>query len=59
MLPENAQTIEIGKGRVVKEGSDIAFICYGARIRECMAAADILAEKDFCNRCRRPFCKAA
>ncbi|MEE4346870.1 MAG: transketolase C-terminal domain-containing protein, partial [Paracoccaceae bacterium] len=34
---------EIGKGRVIREGSDIAILSLGAHLSECEAAADLLA----------------
>ncbi|MCI4645489.1 MAG: 1-deoxy-D-xylulose-5-phosphate synthase [Hyphomonadaceae bacterium] len=42
-IPENPQALEIGKGRVVREGSSIAILSYGARLQECLKAADMLA----------------
>lgn len=35
----------IGKGRVVREGSDVALIACGIMVQEALAAAEILAEK--------------
>jgi 1-deoxy-D-xylulose-5-phosphate synthase len=42
-LPEEAKPFEIGKGRIVREGTKVALFSYGARLRECMNAADELA----------------
>ncbi len=42
-LPEEGKPLEIGKGRIVREGTKIAVFSYGARLRECMKAADELA----------------
>ncbi len=42
-IPENPQALEIGKGRIVREGSSIAILSYGARLQECLKAADMLA----------------
>jgi 1-deoxy-D-xylulose-5-phosphate synthase len=42
-LPEEGKPLEIGKGHIVREGSKIALFCYGARLRECLKAADELA----------------
>ncbi len=41
-LPENGDILEIGKGRIVKEGSDIALLSYGGRLNECLMAAEML-----------------
>jgi 1-deoxy-D-xylulose-5-phosphate synthase len=35
--------LEIGKGRVVREGTTVALLSYGARLGECLKAADQLA----------------
>ena len=42
-LPEAGIPLEIGKGRVLREGSTIALLSYGTRLAECMKAADALA----------------
>jgi 1-deoxy-D-xylulose-5-phosphate synthase len=42
-LPEEGKPLEIGKGRVVREGTKIALFSYGARLHECLKAADELA----------------
>ncbi len=41
-IPETLDPIEIGKGRVVREGSTIAILSYGARLQEALKAADLL-----------------
>ena len=41
-MPERGQALEIGKGRVVREGSKIALLSYGGRLSECLKAADQL-----------------
>ncbi|MFK7945362.1 MAG: transketolase C-terminal domain-containing protein, partial [Paracoccaceae bacterium] len=41
-MPERGTALEIGKGRVVKEGSKIALLSFGARLQECLAAAEEL-----------------
>ncbi|MFN7186080.1 MAG: 1-deoxy-D-xylulose-5-phosphate synthase [Alphaproteobacteria bacterium] len=43
-LPERGEILEIGKGRVMREGKDVAILNFGARLGECMKAANILAE---------------
>lgn len=42
-IPE-PQALEIGKGRVLREGNKIALLSFGARLQECMKAADELAK---------------
>jgi 1-deoxy-D-xylulose-5-phosphate synthase len=42
-MPENPEPLEIGKGRIVREGSSIALLSFGARLSECLDAADQLA----------------
>ena len=42
-LPSEGKPLEIGKGRIIREGSKIALFSYGARLAECLTAADELA----------------
>jgi 1-deoxy-D-xylulose-5-phosphate synthase len=42
-LPEEGKPLEIGKGRVLREGTKIALFSFGARLGECLKAADELA----------------
>jgi 1-deoxy-D-xylulose-5-phosphate synthase len=42
-LPTEGKPLEIGKGRIVREGSKIALLSFGARLAECLKAADELA----------------
>jgi 1-deoxy-D-xylulose-5-phosphate synthase len=42
-MPEEGKPLEIGKGRIVREGSKIALFSFGARLGECLKAADELA----------------
>ena len=44
-LPETPQKLEIGKGRVVKEGSKVAILSLGGRLAEARKAADLLEAK--------------
>ena len=44
-LPARGMPLEIGKGRIVREGSKIAILSFGARLQECLKAADELAAK--------------
>jgi 1-deoxy-D-xylulose-5-phosphate synthase len=41
-LPERGRPLEIGRGRVVREGSRVAFLSFGARLQECLLAAEAL-----------------
>jgi 1-deoxy-D-xylulose-5-phosphate synthase len=41
-LPEQGQILEIGKGRMMREGKDIAILSYGTRLAEAMIAAEEL-----------------
>ncbi len=41
-LPERGQALEIGKGRVVHEGTKVALLSLGGRLAECLKAADEL-----------------
>ncbi len=42
-LPAEPQVLEIGRGRIVREGSGVAILSFGAHLTECLAAADALA----------------
>jgi 1-deoxy-D-xylulose-5-phosphate synthase len=42
-MPEFGVALEIGKGRIVREGSKIALLSFGTRLAECEKAADELA----------------
>jgi 1-deoxy-D-xylulose-5-phosphate synthase len=46
-LPERGIPLEIGKGRIVREGSTIALLSLGTRLQECLKAADELAQRGF------------
>lgn len=41
-LPERGSIIEIGKGRVVKEGTKVALLSFGTRLADCLLAAEDL-----------------
>jgi len=41
-MPEQGVPLEIGKGRVLREGTSVALFCYGGRLGECLKAADEL-----------------
>ncbi len=42
-LPERGVPLEIGKGRIMREGSAVAILSFGARLGECLAAAEELS----------------
>ena len=44
-LPGIDEKIEIGKGRIILEGKKIALINFGARLKECLLANEILNKK--------------
>ena len=44
-LPEFGVPLEIGKGRLVREGSKVAILSYGARLQEALVAAEELGAK--------------
>ncbi|MBT9470443.1 MAG: 1-deoxy-D-xylulose-5-phosphate synthase [Pseudomonadota bacterium] len=44
-IPEIAEPLEIGKGRIVREGSAVAILSFGTRLAECLKAADLLAAR--------------
>ena len=41
-LPETPQRLEIGKGRIVREGKTVAILSLGTRLQEALKAADAL-----------------
>ena len=46
-IPALAEPLEIGRGRVLREGSTVALLSFGARLPECLKAADLLAARGF------------
>ncbi|WP_375673412.1 1-deoxy-D-xylulose-5-phosphate synthase [Bartonella sp. TS82HLJMH] len=42
-LPQRGELLEIGKGRVLREGNRVALVCFGARMSEVLMAADALS----------------
>lgn len=44
-LPPQGEVLEIGKGRVLREGSAVAILSFGARLQESLKAADELAAR--------------
>ncbi|WP_174235747.1 1-deoxy-D-xylulose-5-phosphate synthase [Pseudohoeflea suaedae] len=41
-MPQRGQLLEIGKGRVMKEGSKVALLSFGTRLADCLLAAEDL-----------------
>ncbi|MBK5927943.1 1-deoxy-D-xylulose-5-phosphate synthase [Rhodobaculum claviforme] len=41
-MPERGLPLEIGKGRIVREGTGVAILSFGAHLSECLVAADAL-----------------
>jgi 1-deoxy-D-xylulose-5-phosphate synthase len=41
-LPERGQILEIGKGRVIKQGAKVALLSFGTRLAECLLASEEL-----------------
>jgi 1-deoxy-D-xylulose-5-phosphate synthase len=41
-LPDQGSPLEIGRGRVLREGTKVALLSFGARLQECLKAADHL-----------------
>ncbi len=44
-LPTISEKIEIGKGRIIKEGKNVAIINFGARLNECLITRENLSKK--------------
>jgi 1-deoxy-D-xylulose-5-phosphate synthase len=42
-LPEEGKPLEIGRGRILREGTAVALVSFGARLSECLKAANELA----------------
>ena len=42
-MPEETEPLEIGKGRIVREGNRVAVLSLGTRLEACLAAADLAA----------------
>ena len=42
-IPEQLTPLEIGKGRILREGNTIALLSYGGRLQEALKAAELLA----------------
>ncbi len=44
-IPENPQPLEIGKGRILREGAKVAILSLGTRLGDALKAADMLAAR--------------
>jgi len=44
-LPDRGTPLEIGKGRIVREGTKVAILAYGTRLQDALSAADQLAAR--------------
>jgi len=44
-IPDLAEPLEIGKGRILREGSAVAILSFGTRLAEALKAADMLAAR--------------
>ncbi len=44
-LPSIKEILEIGKGRIIKEGNKVALINFGTRLQQCKKASDVLLKK--------------
>jgi 1-deoxy-D-xylulose-5-phosphate synthase len=42
-MPEEGKPLEIGKGRIVREGHKVALLSFGTRLNECLKAAEELS----------------
>jgi 1-deoxy-D-xylulose-5-phosphate synthase len=42
-LPERAEVLPLGKGRVLREGEDVAILSFGTRLADALLAADMLS----------------
>ena len=44
-IPQSPAPLELGKGRIVREGTKVAIVSLGARLQECLKAADELGAR--------------
>jgi 1-deoxy-D-xylulose-5-phosphate synthase len=44
-MPSISEVLEIGKGRIVREGKKVAILNFGTRLEECKKASDLLSKK--------------
>jgi 1-deoxy-D-xylulose-5-phosphate synthase len=46
-LPNAADILEIGKGRIINNGSKVAILCFGTRLKEVLKASELLRPMGF------------
>jgi 1-deoxy-D-xylulose-5-phosphate synthase len=57
-LPVRGEVLPLGKGRVLREGTKVAILSFGARLGECLKAADALGARGLsCTVADARFCK--
>jgi 1-deoxy-D-xylulose-5-phosphate synthase len=44
-IPDEGKVLQIGRGRMIREGGRVAILSYGTRLQECLKAADELASR--------------
>jgi 1-deoxy-D-xylulose-5-phosphate synthase len=44
-MPSISEILEIGKGRVIQEGKNVAILNFGTRLEECKKASELLSKK--------------
>ncbi len=44
-IPEMAAPLEVGRGRIVREGTSVAILSFGTRLQESLKAADLLSAR--------------
>jgi 1-deoxy-D-xylulose-5-phosphate synthase len=44
-MPDEGKPLEIGRGRILREGTSVAILSFGARLGECLIAAERLAAR--------------
>jgi 1-deoxy-D-xylulose-5-phosphate synthase len=44
-MPEIGDVLEIGKGRIVRQGADVAILSFGAHLSESLKAADLMQQQ--------------
>jgi 1-deoxy-D-xylulose-5-phosphate synthase len=47
VIPDFAEPLEIGRGRIVREGNSVAILSYGTRLAECLKAADLIGARGY------------
>jgi 1-deoxy-D-xylulose-5-phosphate synthase len=47
VIPDFAEPLEIGRGRIIREGNSVAILSYGTRLAECLKAADLIGARGY------------